>query len=307
MDSLRNFLGIFLLLFCILDLDEYSWVLASTNPSQDPKWTSNPSQDLKWTSNSTAENTENKQNRHHTSDANSTAVSSVQDGNINSFMPSLGTVSPKSASLAENSLVLGVDDRETINTTIQTITNFDLDEHSLARLLRALVRQELNECDLFILHDRSFLYSPVMKTLTTLPNSKKIVLLDETVELKGLEWTGRGCSGTLLLMTNPDMFIEYANDALTPWNYKAKVVVVGATKSELEILINTKKARKTESIVGLVKGMKPGHYIIYMNQLYWSSSLAHVTTWMGSSFTTHSQFFPDKISNLKRSKLNVRI
>ncbi|KAK4308281.1 hypothetical protein Pmani_020034 [Petrolisthes manimaculis] len=181
-----------------------------------------------------------------------------------------------------------------------------LDTDSLSELLKTVVQRELNGCDLVFLHDDTDLYSvEVQELLLRLPNSKQVVMVRNETDLAKVVWVSPGCGGYLILMEDMKPLLSYANTYHDMWGYRGRYVMVSQRVEQVEALVATRNGKKTEHILGVVKGGQEGEWRVYMNMLYWGEGVRPVTTWRHHRFTSHSQLFPDKLSDFRGAVLKV--
>ncbi|KAK4308279.1 hypothetical protein Pmani_020032 [Petrolisthes manimaculis] len=181
-----------------------------------------------------------------------------------------------------------------------------LDTDSLSELLKTVVQRELNGCDLVFLHDDTDLYSvEVQELLLRLPNSKQVVVVRNETDLAKVVWVSPGCGGYLILMEDMKPLLSYANTYHDMWGYRGRYVMVSQRVEQVEALVATRNGKKTEHILGVVKGGQEGEWSVYMNILYWGEGVRPVTTWRHHRFTSHSQLFPDKLSDFRGAVLKV--
>ncbi|KAK3876189.1 hypothetical protein Pcinc_019010 [Petrolisthes cinctipes] len=178
---------------------------------------------------------------------------------------------------------------------------------SLSRLLVTVVQQELNNCSLVLVYDASDLYSVVVKELLMLlPNHpKQVVEVNGVDDLLGVLWVSTGCGGYLLLLDHPQPLLTFANTHHHTWDYHGRYVFVSQRVEQVEALVATRNGKKTEHILGVVKGGQEGEWRVYMNMLYWGEGVRPVTTWRHHRFTSQSQLFPDKLDDLQGAGLRV--
>ncbi|XP_071522154.1 ionotropic receptor 21a-like isoform X2 [Panulirus ornatus] len=176
----------------------------------------------------------------------------------------------------------------------------------LGQLVSRLVRQELQECHLLLALDQGYYRSPVMHHLRHLPNVRQVLVVRTPQDLAGVVlWGGRLCSAYIFLLRDPSPLLTLASQHDPSWDYYGRYVVAGVSKEQLEALMMTKKGKKTQHIVGLVKSGAVGVWQVYINQLYSGQLVRPVTTWRRTSFTRPPHIFPDKISDLGGAILNV--
>ncbi|KAK3876187.1 hypothetical protein Pcinc_019008 [Petrolisthes cinctipes] len=181
-----------------------------------------------------------------------------------------------------------------------------LDTDSLSELLKTVVQRELNGCDLVFLHDDTDLYSvEVQELLLTLPNSRQVVVVRNETDLAKVVWVSPGCGGYLILMEDMEPLLYYANTYHDMWGYRGRYVMVSQRVEQVEALVATRNGKKTEHILGVVKGGQEGEWRVYMNMLYWGEGVRPVTTWRHHRFTSQSQLFPDKLSDFRGAVLKV--
>ncbi|XP_069960351.1 uncharacterized protein [Cherax quadricarinatus] len=181
----------------------------------------------------------------------------------------------------------------------------DMNEESLAALMTTLVRRELADCFLVIVADTRYIGSYAVDQLARLPNYKQIIHLKMPKDFESVRWDAPGCGSYVFLLQDPSLLLTFASTSPMIWDYQGRFLLVGVTKEELQQLVVTVKGRKTQHIVGVIKASVPGKWLVYMNQLYWGSQVAHVTTWTGHTFTSRDTPFPDKISDLRGTVLKV--
>ncbi|XP_068223246.1 ionotropic receptor 21a-like [Palaemon carinicauda] len=193
---------------------------------------------------------------------------------------------------------------------LSSLVNEDLEadfeeEGALERLLVTLVEQYLMNCDLIIIFSRSFKDTKLLKTLVFLPNQKQLASINDQGVAGHINWVSKRCLGVFILSMDLEPLLDFGNRDMTSWSYAARVVVVGLTKEELENLAETKKAKKTEHLLGIVKGSRPSHYFMYTNQLYQGKGLAYITSWGKRNSGISDEIFPDKIANFHGVPLTV--
>ncbi|XP_068250103.1 probable glutamate receptor [Palaemon carinicauda] len=120
-----------------------------------------------------------------------------------------------------------------------------------------------------------------------------------------IEWLSKNCQGAILLLSEPEMLLQFGNINRFEWAYRAKVVIVGLSLESLETFLNTTKGKKTENIIGVVEDPVNHHFKLYMNLLFWGEGMQPVTDWWGTRFTRKANLFPDKVSNLRLGKVRV--
>ncbi|KAK8397137.1 hypothetical protein O3P69_004672 [Scylla paramamosain] len=153
-------------------------------------------------------------------------------------------------------------------------------------LLLSIIRAELSQCILAIVWDSALAGSPIVDSLSRLPNVKQVVGDGEVGKI--LWWEAKQCRAYFLLVSDPSSLIyqaEYA--AQEDWDYSGRLVIVGLSRSHIDTLITTMKGRKTEHILGIVQ----------------TKSL--VTRDLISKHNFTQPLFPDKTKNLHGSTLNV--
>ncbi|XP_064096227.1 uncharacterized protein LOC135208037 isoform X2 [Macrobrachium nipponense] len=174
-------------------------------------------------------------------------------------------------------------------------------EQSLERLLRKIIELYLKECDLILVADRSFQESNILEVLVRSSNLKQVVFMNSPEDLSNqVVWTTSKCQGTLILVSDPQLLIDFGNGMPFLWDYEARVIIVGLTEEFLDMFTGTKMGRKTEHIVGVVQDKSEGRFRVYLNQLFWGEGMKYITSWYGRGFTSKAELFPDKISNLRR-------
>ncbi|KAK3874140.1 hypothetical protein Pcinc_020900 [Petrolisthes cinctipes] len=181
------------------------------------------------------------------------------------------------------------------------------DASSLSGLLVTMVQEELSDCRLVLVYDASDLYSVVVKELLMLlPNHpKQVVEVNGVDDLLGVVWVSTGCGGYLLLLDHPQPLLTFANTHHHTWDYHGRYVFVSQRVEQVEALVATRNGKKTEHILGVVKGGQEGEWRVYMNMLYWGEGVRPVTTWRHHRFTSQSQLFPDKLDDLQGAVLKV--
>ncbi|XP_068248905.1 probable glutamate receptor [Palaemon carinicauda] len=121
-----------------------------------------------------------------------------------------------------------------------------------------------------------------------------------------LLWTSPRCQGVFLFLSSPEFLFKFSNEDFALWDYTARVIIVGLTEKDLQVFSQTRKAKKTEQIIGIVNGEAEGHLKIYRNELYWGRrGVVKIADWRGDSFLRRPTFFPNKVSNLRQVVLNV--
>ncbi|KAK3874143.1 hypothetical protein Pcinc_020903 [Petrolisthes cinctipes] len=177
---------------------------------------------------------------------------------------------------------------------------------SLSVLLRVIVHQELANCNLLLVHDANDLYSAVVQDLMLfLPNPRQVVVMRKAEDLLGVLWVSTGCGGYLLLLDHPQPLLTFANTHHHTWDYHGRYVFVSQRVEQVEALVATRNGKKTEHILGVVKGGQEGEWRVYMNMLYWGEGVRPVTTWRHHRFTSQSQLFPDKLHDLQGAGLRI--
>ncbi|XP_064096225.1 ionotropic receptor 21a-like isoform X1 [Macrobrachium nipponense] len=181
-------------------------------------------------------------------------------------------------------------------------------EQSLERLLRKIIELYLKECDLILVADRSFQESNILEVLVRSSNLKQVVFMNSPEDLSNqVVWTTSKCQGTLILVSDPQLLIDFGNGMPFLWDYEARVIIVGLTEEFLDMFTGTKMGRKTEHIVGVVQDKSEGRFRVYLNQLFWGEGMKYITSWYGRGFTSKAELFPDKISNLRRGVVRVLV
>ncbi|KAK3876180.1 hypothetical protein Pcinc_019001 [Petrolisthes cinctipes] len=187
-----------------------------------------------------------------------------------------------------------------------TISGKSIEAESLSRLLTAVVQQELRECFLAVVYDATELNSAVVQDLILLlPNQIQVVEVRREEDLLGVLWVSTGCGGYLLLLDHPQPLLTFANTHHHTWDYHGRYVFVSQRVEQVEALVATRNGKKTEHILGVVKGGQEGEWRVYMNMLYWGEGVRPVTTWRHHRFTSQSQLFPDKLTDLQGAGLRV--
>ncbi|KAK3874137.1 hypothetical protein Pcinc_020897 [Petrolisthes cinctipes] len=177
---------------------------------------------------------------------------------------------------------------------------------SLSELLATVVKQELSGCGLVLVYDSNDLYSVVVQDLLLLlPNARQVIEVRSTEDLLKVEWVSTGCGGYLLLLDHPQPLLTFANTHHHTWDYHGRYVFVSQRVEQVEALVATRNGKKTEHILGVVKGGQEGEWRVYMNMLYWGEGVRPVTTWRHHRFTSQSQLFPDKLDDLQGAILKV--
>ncbi|KAK4308272.1 hypothetical protein Pmani_020025 [Petrolisthes manimaculis] len=177
---------------------------------------------------------------------------------------------------------------------------------SLSKLLVAVVKQELSGCRLVLVYDANDLYSVVVQDLLLLlPNPRQVLEVGSSEDLLKVEWVSTGCGGYLLLLDHTQPLLTFANTHHHTWDYHGRYVFVSQRVEQVEALVATRNGKKTEHILGVVKGGQEGEWRVYMNMLYWGEGVRPVTTWRHHRFTSHSQLFPDKLTDLQGAILKV--
>ncbi|KAK4312776.1 hypothetical protein Pmani_015790 [Petrolisthes manimaculis] len=180
-------------------------------------------------------------------------------------------------------------------------------ENDWLMLLLQRVLEQISNCSLVMAVDPIYLTSFNIFRLTALPHPKQVVVVRDERDLLKVVWGGSLCRVYLFLLQHPQPLLSFADKHIRAWDYYAKYIIVGLTVEELEALTYTKKGRKTQHIVGLVKSEKPGEWKVYINQLYSRQNVKLLTNWRFTNFTYNVDIFPDKISNLHGATLNVTV
>ncbi|KAK4308273.1 hypothetical protein Pmani_020026 [Petrolisthes manimaculis] len=177
---------------------------------------------------------------------------------------------------------------------------------SLVGLLKTVIHEDLSNCHLVFVYDASDLYSIVVQELMLLLlNSRQVFEMKKADDLLDVLWVSTGCGGYLLLLDHTQPLLTFANTHHHTWDYHGRYVFVSQRVEQVEALVATRNGKKTEHILGVVKGGQEGEWRVYMNMLYWGEGVRPVTTWRHHRFTSHSQLFPDKLTDLQGAVLKV--
>ncbi|KAK3876185.1 hypothetical protein Pcinc_019006 [Petrolisthes cinctipes] len=188
------------------------------------------------------------------------------------------------------------------------VTRKSVEAASLSGLLVSMVQQDMVDCRLALIYDASDLYSVVVQDLLLLlPNPKQVVKFDVVKDLLGVEWVSTGCGGYLLLLDHSQPLLTFANMHHHTWDYYGRFVIVSQSVKAMESFTATRNGKKTEHILGVVKGGQEGEWRVYMNMLYWGEGVRPVTTWRHHRFTSQSQLFPDKLDDLQGNRWGWKV
>ncbi|XP_042235580.1 ionotropic receptor 21a-like [Homarus americanus] len=180
------------------------------------------------------------------------------------------------------------------------------DGGSLGRLLVRVVEEEMRGCDLLLAYDDLDSHLPLLvHLLLLLPHTRQVLRVKTVEDLLGVVWVSPRCSSYLFLLQRPDHLMTFLNTHLDTWDYRGRYVLVGLSQDQLVNVSRSRKGKKTEHLLGVIKSGARGEWGVYMNQLYWGPGVQRVATWRGNSFTSQVELFPDKVSDLRGAVLKV--
>ncbi|XP_066985542.1 probable glutamate receptor [Macrobrachium rosenbergii] len=175
---------------------------------------------------------------------------------------------------------------------------------ALGDVLIAITTKQLKRCSLVVAFDSAYEETSVIQRLITLPYIKQVLHVTSSKDLSSLIWESPDCRGYFILMQDPEPLFSFLEAGEEPWDYEGKYIFVGLTKAQLERVTSSPRGKKTQHIIGLVKGSSP-EWLIYRNQLYWGNGVALANRWRVHRFTSNAEIFPDKISNLKGATITL--
>ncbi|XP_068204038.1 ionotropic receptor 21a-like [Palaemon carinicauda] len=102
-----------------------------------------------------------------------------------------------------------------------------------------------------------------------------------------------------------DSLIDFANTVEDAWDFSGKYVLAGTSTEKLEQFATSWKGRKSQHIIGIIKGNRADKWDIYINRMYTNPPIQRSISWRDGQFTSRKKIFPNKISNLRGAVLKV--
>ncbi|XP_066982801.1 ionotropic receptor 21a-like [Macrobrachium rosenbergii] len=180
-------------------------------------------------------------------------------------------------------------------------------DESLGEILQDVFDEYLRGCSVVLAYDLSFQDSLALDGILQLPSPKQIIEVESRESFKdiafGGEWT---CRAYVFLLRRLDVLIDFANTEEGDWDFDGKYMLAGTAKDDLERFVTSMKGRKTQNIVGIIKGNRAHDWGLYTNRMYSDRPLQLINTWKSGEFKfTPGYIFSDKISNLRGAVLKV--
>ncbi|KAK3865457.1 hypothetical protein Pcinc_028940 [Petrolisthes cinctipes] len=133
------------------------------------------------------------------------------------------------------------------------ITREDGYQEWLRSVLGKELGLELTGCTLQLGLDPVYLTSPFMTYINTLPYLRQVVVVRQAKDFLKMMWGGVMCRVYLFLLFNAQPLLSFADSDLQAWDYYARYIVVGFSRADLQVLSQTRKGRKTQHILGVIK------------------------------------------------------
>ncbi|XP_042873336.1 ionotropic receptor 21a-like [Penaeus japonicus] len=177
---------------------------------------------------------------------------------------------------------------------------------SLDGLLRAFIENELQECDLVLIHDDSNEYEMQLTHLLALGNVRRLVRVDTKQDLQLAMGGESRCTAYLIFLGDHAHLLDLSQSQDEAWDYKGKYIVIGFSPEELEVLAASPKGRKTKHILGIVETSDEGVWALYGNVFYRERALLRVNSWRDGRFASPGELLlRDKTSDLRGAVLKV--